>query len=1803
MVFYTKALRPLTPKRAALAMLLAANAFAAWADNRLHIEDFKIQSGGEYEVSVLMENDSDVAGIQTEVTLPPGMSIVRITDEKGKSVRFLLNPYRSNGHSLPDPVGEGPKYTILVTANLDMNPLRGKEGELFRFRVKAGEAMADEAEITLTNQKFSTVSATKVPLADEFARVTKVNPGDMPQAGVLTAGETAFSINPFSETKTVALSLATDFSVRAMEANVKLPKGMTVEGCSTTERTDGFDKYLGLTDAENNVYKLLVHSSDPLAVFWKEEGLVFTFDVRATNELAEDSKIEISDVELTNVQAQRVPAGGLAIDVKNLNAAALKVALEAIAKAEADSAEAVQTVDGSVEGNERVAAAMGSLADAVRALRDRIGAAYDAGQLAVTPYDAEAADAADKAALLVKTVAEEKALAVQDAVLASLQEALGAAEEAVPAAVRDNEEVTAQVQAARNAVQALKDAVADAYAAGELAGFDNTALKEAAREAIASIGKAAADVVKAAAIEAVYEKLREELDRLEQALRDQKEAISAADPDVAGQFTARGNDIMNFIDQGRTNLDADHRAASLDSTSDLRPKTAGEIEDMISQLRADADAAQADYVNAVRKAANDRKLAELETELQALQDSLDAVGIPAADELLPGVKEQLDAQKEAVQGDLDALKNTVAAAAADTLLTAESRLPANTVAADIEALKEAVRTAGTVRDSIEKLRAANYDALKERLASLKERLKEVNGAIARMAEHVQKAVGDDRRAVAALLSATERDIDNNYAKMADMPVVDAYNDGLDRIGAVLDELEQKADSLQNAYADEVEAEENATDAARAAVAAADALSAPGAGPDNEFYKEANEKAGEAAKAVAAARQAASDLYDRVEADKASHSVLDDRAVIDSLAGNAADKLAAAREAIAEAERALAAAREAQDKADRKAANDKRLAELTAELQALQDALDAVVVPAADKLLPGAKEPLDERKQAVQEAIEALKDNINGAAADTLLTADSQLPVNTVADDTEALKEAVDAALAAKEAQDKADRKAASDKRLAELLAELQDMQDALDAIEVPAADKLLPGAKEPLDDRKQAVQEDIDALKDAVNAAAADTLLTAQSQLPDNTVADDTEALKEAVDAARAAKEAQDKADRKAASDKRLAELTAELQALQDALDAVVVPAADKLLPGAKEPLDERKQAVQEAIDAMKDAIDAAAADTLLTADSQLPANTVAGDTEALKEAIAAALAAKEAQDKADRKVASDQRLAELLAELQDMQDALDAVVVPAAEDLLPGVKEPLDNRKAAIQNAIDAMRNHVKEQALDTLLTAQSQLPTNTVAGDTEALKEAVAAAVAAKEAAQAELEAEIAARELARQAVDDAYALTAPAVLADREDIPFYSEAAAAAGAAQEAVADARQAADSLAADVEQKAREHAVLPAMDDIREAAGRADSLIAAATEAIGTADSLIAAADRALAEELEAQDAAQDILDELDGMAGALTVPEKGSGKHYEQANRLVDAAQEAADAARNAVDSLAALLDAKKDAYAVLADSSELIDAAKAALEAIREAGKAIAAADSALLEARAAEQAAMEVAQAANEAANAMLTDELKALKKKLNSVWAGIRGDYPDVENTLQGARDDIDFDITEERYQLQRMYAETALADSATVDSLETVYRGISDDIDSLRAKAKRLHDNEAAKRRLDGELAGVQQELQDAVDFVATEYADVAADMEPEAAKVQLSIDSVRERVDSLYGEVALTEDASIDLKPIRDAIEAYLQEAKKRHLIVGIEVVTAEDVTGAQFFTLAGKRVSAPVRGQLMVVKMPDGTTRKVFVR
>ena len=92
MVFYTRALKVM-PRKAAFAMLLAANTFAAWADNKLHIKDFNVEVGKEYTVSVLLENDVDIIGLNAKLNLPEGLEIQTVAYE-GDEVKFVKNEIR-----------------------------------------------------------------------------------------------------------------------------------------------------------------------------------------------------------------------------------------------------------------------------------------------------------------------------------------------------------------------------------------------------------------------------------------------------------------------------------------------------------------------------------------------------------------------------------------------------------------------------------------------------------------------------------------------------------------------------------------------------------------------------------------------------------------------------------------------------------------------------------------------------------------------------------------------------------------------------------------------------------------------------------------------------------------------------------------------------------------------------------------------------------------------------------------------------------------------------------------------------------------------------------------------------------------------------------------------------------------------------------------------------------------------------------------------------------------------------------------------------------------------------------------------------------------------------------------------------------------------------------------------------------------------------------------------------------------------------------------------------------------------------
>jgi len=720
MVFYTKALRSAAYKRLAVVALLAANAFSAWADNRLYIKDFTILSGGEYVVSVQMENDPDIASLQTSLTLPPGMSIVQMLNQDDEASNFVLNPERITQHEIGDRK-TGQTYSIMVMADASLSPFKGTSGELFKFKVKAGETLAGESEISLTNQVFSRSNPleAKVKLADETAKVKKVNPEDLPQEGVLSADAQSFSINPF-ESRTVTVSLENNFPVKGMTADIRVPEGMSIVAGSEgkTSRTNSFGLSITQDYLDKNLYHVVISTSSLTRVFKDSEGAVFTFGVTATNELPETSQIVFSDVILTSSGARDVDVDGFAVDVTNANKAALPAALAAIAEAEQDSSAAAALVDAALEGNVKVAAAQAELAAAMKALRDKIGSAYEAGKLAVTPYAEEAEEAAGKAAALAKVAAEEKALAAQNALLDSLKAAKQAAEDAVPASVKDNEKVRKAVNDAGDAIQALQSAVDMAYGAGQLADFDNSALRKAAEDAIAEIGKVAAAEKKIADNNRRKTELGQEIDRLAKELQAQEDSIREIDPDVAASYTGEpASAIKDLINQARTNLDEDWRNTALDDDSDLRPKTVAELRDMIAQLRRDADKAQKQFVN-------DQKQKELLSELQALQDALEAVEVPAAEDLLPGVKEQLDGQKKAIQDKINEMENGINDAAEAVALTAESGLPANTVAADTEALKQAIEDAKAAKEKADR-KAAND----QRLAELEDQIEALQAAL------------------------------------------------------------------------------------------------------------------------------------------------------------------------------------------------------------------------------------------------------------------------------------------------------------------------------------------------------------------------------------------------------------------------------------------------------------------------------------------------------------------------------------------------------------------------------------------------------------------------------------------------------------------------------------------------------------------------------------------------------------------------------------------------------------------------------------------------------------------------------------------------------------------------------------------------------------------------------------------------------------------------------------------------------------------------------------------------------------------
>ena len=141
-------------------------------------------------------------------------------------------------------------------------------------------------------------------------------------------------------------------------------------------------------------------------------------------------------------------------------------------------------------------------------------------------------------------------------------------------------------------------------------------------------------------------------------------------------------------------------------------------------------------------------------------------------------------------------------------------------------------------------------------------------------------------------------------------------------------------------------------------------------------------------------------------------------------------------------------------------------------------------------------------------------------------------------------------------------------------------------------------------------------------------------------------------------------------------------------------------------------------------------------------------------------------------------------------------------------------------------------------------------------------------------------------------------------------------------------------------------------------------------------------------------------------------------------------------------------------------------------------------------------------------------------------------------------------------------------------------------------------------NEEAYTRLTADIAAVQAKLDAAKTTIETDYAEVAEQFTADIAALQEDIDSISNEVKDLYDEVKLTAESQIDATAIEAGIEKVLADAKKAHegsSIAGVKGPEGAELLG--IYTVSGKRVAAPLKGQVNIFKYSDGTVKKFYMK
>lgn len=227
--------------------------------------------------------------------------------------------------------------------------------------------------------------------------------------------------------------------------------------------------------------------------------------------------------------------------------------------------------------------------------------------------------------------------------------------------------------------------------------------------------------------------------------------------------------------------------------------------------------------------------------------------------------------------------------------------------------------------------------------------------------------------------------------------------------------------------------------------------------------------------------------------------------------------------------------------------------------------------------------------------------------------------------------------------------------------------------------------------------------------------------------------------------------------------------------------------------------------------------------------------------------------------------------------------------------------------------------------------------------------------------------------------------------------------------------------------------------------------------------------------------------------------------------------------------------------------------------------------------------------------------LRTRYEAAVEKINTEAANVK-DSAIVVNAVQ----EVAIRIEDLQKSVNEAYANETLAtvyDEVLAPVVE-IDTAIVDMVEMVLDYQQKVTANEEAYTRLTVDIAAVQAKLDAAKTTIETDYAEVAEQFTADIAALQEDIDSISNEVKDLYDEVKLTAESQIDATAIEAGIEKVLADAKKAHegsSIAGVKGPEGAELLG--IYTVSGKRVAAPLKGQVNIFKYSEGTVKKFYMK